>query len=406
MYKKPYNLSKTAQYLAQELGIEPSMGNEEPPQVPEDNDNDGRNFEPDENMARKIAEWAKTKGCQEVGQDVLPMALSIPPNIDIVVKVNPQNATLFRLKGTATIRFIHELSDHIPQWSSIANSIRSRLLQSSLWNYLGVPYEDGFFYLQNTTFTEFVMISILQSCLYNKKNEIAFWAYENADKYVGRVKESIANELRNTNTDIESLQIQQMPQQASGKNFWRTDTVVLMSSMQFSFAVKPWKFEQKTNQGAFLSLAPQLQKAIILDIAEILETLSSQIETQRTLNAEIYLVGKEYAATTDRLEERPEVNEIEFVPDPIEIYYPISELSSLSTMASENLEQIFSSIPTVLLHINNEHVSIPATINSRDEAGMTGQRVSVDTRLLVDHIEVAGDKIKLLIVPIEQDIDW
>jgi len=407
-----FNHRKYLYKQAQLVGLvdAPTTSIGSPPQEPpvDEGDNGDEDFYPDGSMIAKIFAWAGEKGTKEVGQDVIQIIVQTPPH-NITFSSSRKDKNLFVEKGIVDANFLHILDEDAPQWFLLENNIRNKLLASSIWKYIGVPYERGFLYMQNGHFMGIVTVAILEMSLNprslnSKLKEAAFWVYEESDKYLDNIKNEILNRL-GPEVDKTTLKIQKLPKSSSSRGQFINSPpgAMLYSQISFLYEVAPWKYEQKSNAGAFLSLLPNQQKSIMTDLFSAIEDFETTFEKEGGIEAIISMSGRSTPSTPYQEEGYIEVTDVEYYPGQVEhfIELQLGDFDILKTIPIHKLGTILQSIPPKLMHLIYITADIPGEVEERYKAGKT----MVTTQLLLDHADITNNgKLRLLIVPVEKDI--
>lgn len=403
-----FNYSRYLYKATQVMGLvdAPSTGIGNPPsQPPMDGENDdNEDFIPDNEMVRRIFAWAGEKGINEVGQDVTQIIIQVPPK-SIFFTSSRKTTNLFLERGTVNVSIIHVLQEDMPQSFLLENSIRNKLLSSSIWKYLGIPYERGFKYMQNGYFMQIIVAAVSEMVISKKSNDAAFWIYEESDKYIENLRQEIVQRL-GQDADPSTLKLRKIPKSAHSKGKMMPPGINLMlySDISFTYEVSPWKYEQKSNAGAFYSLPANRQKAIMLDLHSAMDDFEAMYDKEGGLEAIVSMSGNFQPATqTYEEEEHPEITDIEYYPSQVEHFIDLQSpnFDILGKISIDKLDAILQAIPPKLLHLLSVTADVPAEVEEKYKPGTT----SVTTELLLDNADTTSDgKLRLLIVPIEKEI--
>jgi hypothetical protein len=278
------------------------------PPLPPDDDgkDDDERFEPDQDMIMRVYKWIQDGHAKDIIKTIIDTVLSKQDfKYSLYPSHNKDITYPFIMYGEVNLTFEHTLTEQDVEFSLLLNNMKNTLLHSNLWKYLGIPYEQAFSYTQNEFFTEFILFTIVGSSLFTSIPQCAFWAYEEAPKYINIIKKTILDIYgkKYPNLDPNSLKIEPGKQpECHGSYFHDQRKIYLRSWNKFSFFVSVWKFEQKTGGTPFEQIDPKAQKSIMGYIDSVLESVYEEIWANGAFENEsidIYISsGKAYEELT------------------------------------------------------------------------------------------------------------
>ena len=325
------------------------------PPLPPDDDgkNDDERFEPDQEMTSRVYKWIQEGNAKNIIKTIIDTVLS---KQDFQYHLYPSHikdvSYPFTLYGEINLTFEHILSEQDVEFSLLLNNMKNVLLNSNLWKYLGIPYEQAFRYTQNELFVEFILLTIVSSSLFKFIPQCAFWAYEQAPKYINIIKKTILDLYKNKypNLDPNSLKVEVGKKPECHGSYFQSKKIYLRSWRIFNFSLSTWKFEQKIDGTPFEQIDPSAQKSIMGYIDSVLESVYDEIYAKSAYGNE----SIDVYVSSGRAYEEPTFN-----VSPSYVIYSknINEEESLKEIVEQygnKIIEIFGTIPQQLVKMSVE----------------------------------------------------
>jgi len=360
------NWYKTAQYDTQQMVEEEyatDTGNTPPVDPPDDDSSGGGGYEPDERMARRIYEWFEKEGYKLFSSDIFEMILeNTEPDVMVYspIKNNPTTSN-FKVRGDAQINISFMIQEDNPILSILEQNIKMSMLNSSLWKYLGIPYENAMNYLSSGSFMQVILWSAVRFAIKKGSNHCKFWVYSNVDKYLDQLKERILSTVYGfgfQNADPATLEISKNGDPECGGQVGMrsmndpTLSLYIGTRQYFRYSISPWAFKQDASKRGFENLSPENQKHVMADLAMIIDDMGEETDIVNDLNIEFEVSGKYYPGTREDPPEYPEVYVSSIEPSRVSQQFKFDggEIV-LSTLSPDDLNIVLNTIPKELLKI-------------------------------------------------------
>ena len=357
-----YKLSQNISQPIVDEEIETNIG-DLPPIDPPDNSGSGDDsaYEPDSNIENKISEWFNKEGFKLFSSDIFEVIMSnVEPDVKVHSPIkNYPTTDNFRVRGDAQIIIQFKIAENNPILSTMEFNIKMGMLNSTLWKYLGIPYEKAMNYLDNGRFMSVVFWAALRSAIRQGSNSCAFWTYNNIDKYLDLLKQRILDTVYGfgfKNSDINTIAIDKNGNPTCGgdvfMNSFNDPTLSLFidTRQSYRYSISPWSFQQKESTG-FDSLTPENQKNVINDLSMIVSDIE-ETDIVNNLNIEFTTSGKYSPGDRESPPEYPEIYIESIEPSRVSQQFKFDGSEEiLSSFSADDLNMILNTIPKDLLKI-------------------------------------------------------